>query len=81
MLAEAFRKFEADENAGVAVLTGAGGYFCAGADLKGLTEGRRLRLSPEGDRPLGPSRMLFSKPVIAGIRWSRFEKLDGNWRI
>ena len=59
MLAAAFRQFEADENARVAVLTGTGGYFCAGADLKGLTDGRCLRLSPEGDGPMGPSGCTF----------------------
>jgi enoyl-CoA hydratase len=66
-LAEAFRTFEADETARVAVLTGAGGFFCAGADLKGLGEGRANRIDPEGDGPMGPSRMVFSKPVIAAV--------------
>ena len=66
-LAAAFRAFEADEDARVAVLTGAGGHFCAGADLKGLTEGRGNRISPTGDGPMGPSRMVFSKPVIAAV--------------
>jgi len=67
-LAKAFRNFENDDEARVAVLTGAGGYFCAGADLKGLTEGRGNRLSAEGDGPMGPSRMHFSKPVIAAVQ-------------
>jgi enoyl-CoA hydratase len=66
-LADAFRAFENDKAARVAVLTGAGGFFCAGADLKGFAEGRSNRLSPEGDGPMGPSRMLFSKPVIAAV--------------
>ncbi|MEN8244458.1 MAG: crotonase/enoyl-CoA hydratase family protein [Thermodesulfobacteriota bacterium] len=66
-LADAFRAFESDKEARVAVLTGAGGFFCAGADLKGFGEGRGNRLSPEGDGPMGPSRMLFSKPVIAAV--------------
>ena len=66
-LADAFRSFENDPEARVAVLTGAGGFFCAGADLKGFSEGRGNRLSPEGDGPMGPSRMRFSKPVIAAV--------------
>lgn len=66
-LADAFRGFEADDGARVAVLAGAGGHFCAGADLRGLTEGRGNRLDPEGDGPMGPSRMVFSKPVIAAV--------------
>ena len=66
-LADAFREFEGDKEARVAVLTGTGGYFCAGADLKGLTEGRANRFLPEGDGPMGPSRMRFSKPVIAAV--------------
>jgi enoyl-CoA hydratase len=66
-LADAFRDFENDEEARVAVLTGAGGYFCAGADLKGFVEGRGNRMSKEGDGPMGPSRMRFSKPVIAAV--------------
>lgn len=66
-LADAFRAFEADHEAKVAVLTGAGGSFCAGADLAGVAEGRPNRLEPEGDGPMGPSRMLLVKPVIAAI--------------
>ena len=67
-LAEAFRAFEADAEASVAVLWGAGGHFCAGADLGALPdESRRNRISPEGDGPLGPTRMLLSKPVIAAV--------------
>ena len=66
-LADAFRTFENDPDARVAVLTGAGGFFCAGADLKGFGEGRGNRMSPEGDGPMGPSRMHFSKPVIAAV--------------
>ena len=53
-LAEAFRAFEADKEARAAVLTGTGGYFCAGADLKGFTEGRANRLAEDGDGPMGP---------------------------
>ena len=66
-LAEAFRAFEADTEARVAVLWGAGGTFCAGADLKSIGTGRGLRLAPDGDGPMGPSRMLLAKPVIAAV--------------
>jgi len=51
----------------VAVLTGAGGTFCAGADLKALAEGRGNHLSEDGDGPMGPTRMLLPKPVIAAV--------------
>jgi len=67
-LAEAFRAFEADAESDVAVLWGAGGHFCAGADLKGFAgEATRNALLPEGDGPMGPTRMLLSKPVIAAV--------------
>jgi len=66
-LAEAFRAFEADAEARVAVLWGAGGTFCAGADLKAIAAGRGNRLAPDGDGPMGPSRMLLAKPVIAAV--------------
>jgi len=66
-LADAFRRFEDDPQSRAAVLTGAGGYFCAGADLKGLSRGKGMRLEPGGDGPMGPSRMRFSKPVIAAV--------------
>jgi enoyl-CoA hydratase len=66
-LAEAFRRFEADDDLAVAVLTGAGGFFCAGADLKGVSEGRGNRVALDGDGPMGPSRMLLSKPTIAAV--------------
>ena len=67
-LADAFRDFDADPEAAVAVLQGEHGTFCAGADLKALNdEERRNRLDPQGDGPMGPSRMLLSKPVIAAI--------------
>jgi enoyl-CoA hydratase len=66
-LAAAFRDFDAAPEARVAVLWGAGGTFCAGADLKAITEGRANRVEPEGDAPLGPTRMVLSKPVIAAI--------------
>lgn len=67
-LAEAFRQFDADEQAHVAVFYGANGTFCAGADLKALAdESRSNRISAQGDGPMGASRMLLSKPVIAAI--------------
>src|ERR671923_3075736 len=66
-LADAFRAFEADAEARVAVLWGAGGTFCAGADLKAIAAGRGNRRAPDGDGPMGPSRMLLAKPVIAAV--------------
>jgi enoyl-CoA hydratase len=66
-LADAFRRFDADDALAVAVLTGAGGTFCAGADLKGVAAGRGNRVHSDGDGPMGPSRMLLSKPVIAAV--------------
>ncbi len=66
-LAAAFREFDADAGARVAVLHGDHGTFCAGADLKAVAEGRSNRVTPDGDGPMGPSRMLLSKPVIAAI--------------
>jgi enoyl-CoA hydratase/carnithine racemase len=66
-LAQAFRDFDQDEDAAVAVLTGAGGTFCAGADLKAVGSERGNRVSAEGDGPMGPSRMQLTKPVIAAI--------------
>jgi enoyl-CoA hydratase len=67
LLAEAFRAFEADGTLSVAVLSGAGGVFCAGADLKAMGTERSNRVRPEGDGPMGPSRMRLSKPVIAAV--------------
>jgi enoyl-CoA hydratase len=66
-LADAFRAFEADDALAVAVLTGAGGTFCAGADLKAMATDRVNRLQPDGDGPMGPSRMRLTKPVIAAV--------------
>lgn len=71
-LAAAFRRFEADRDAAVAVLTGAGEHFCAGADLKAIgaeqsKPGSRRRVALDGDGPMGPTRMRLSKPVIAAI--------------
>src|SRR3989442_3969225 len=66
-LAGAFRDFEADPEADVAVLWGAGGNFCAGADLKALAEGRYDHVPAGGDGPVGPFRFFLPKPVIAPI--------------
>jgi enoyl-CoA hydratase len=66
-LADAFRDFDADDSARVGVFYGDGGTFCSGADLKAFAEGRVNRLAPEGDAPMGPSRMLLGKPVVAAI--------------
>jgi enoyl-CoA hydratase len=69
-LADAFRRFDADDGAAVAVLTGAGGKFCAGADLKAMRQpdaSRVTRVEPDGDGPVGPTRMLLGKPVIAAV--------------
>jgi enoyl-CoA hydratase len=66
-LAEAFRRFDGDDALRVAVLTGGSGTFCAGADLKGVADGRGNRVTEDGDGPMGPSRMLLSKPTIAAV--------------
>jgi enoyl-CoA hydratase len=67
-LADAFRRFDQDEALSVAVLSGAGGTFCAGADLKAVADPKKLhRLEDHGDGPMGPSRLMLSKPVIAAI--------------
>src|SRR5207237_8270791 len=66
-LVTAFRAFEADDESSVAVLYGEGGTFCAGADLKAIAAGRGNRTEAAGDGPMGPSRMLLAKPVIAAI--------------
>ena len=66
-LAEAFRDFDADADASVAVLYGAGGTFCAGADLKAFGTQRGNRVEPDGTGPMGPTRMRLSKPVIAAV--------------
>lgn len=66
-LASAFRAFEADADAHVAVLWGEHGNFCAGADLQAIAGGTPNRLSADGDGPMGPSRMRLQKPVIAAI--------------
>lgn len=69
LLAEAFREFDRRDDLAVAVLTGAAGTFCAGADLKavGVGRGNRVEADVTLDGPMGPSRMLLSKPVIAAV--------------
>jgi enoyl-CoA hydratase len=66
-LADAFRTFEADDALAVAVLTGAGGTFCAGADLKSFRTERANVVTDSGDGPMGPSRMVLAKPVLAAV--------------
>lgn len=68
-LAEAFRRFDADPELHVAILTGAGDHFCAGADLKAVAgePARANHLAPEGDGPMGPTRLQLAKPVIAAV--------------
>jgi len=69
-LADAFRSFDADPDARVAVFFGDHGTFCAGADLKAIVQGDRQQDTPrgfQGDGPMGPTRMVLSKPVIAAV--------------
>ncbi|MFG2177128.1 crotonase/enoyl-CoA hydratase family protein [Streptomyces abikoensis] len=66
-LADAFRAFDADPAARVAVLWGEGGAFCSGADLKAFGTARANRVAPDGDGPMGPTRLRLAKPVIAAI--------------
>jgi enoyl-CoA hydratase len=66
-LADAFREFDSDHEAAVAVLHGEGGVFCAGADLKAVGTETGNRVAADGDGPMGPTRMRLSKPVIAAI--------------
>ena len=66
-LADAFREFDADDSQSVAVLYGDHGTFCAGADLKAIGTERGNQVTPDGDGPMGPSRMRLGKPVIAAV--------------
>jgi enoyl-CoA hydratase len=66
-LADAFREFDADSDAAVAVMYGEGGVFCAGADLKAVGTPAGNRVAPDGDGPMGPTRMRLGKPVIAAV--------------
>lgn len=74
LLYQAFQEFDNDETASVAVLDGAAGTFCAGADLKAVASGNGNRINEDGAAqiidsigPMGPSRMQLSKPVIAAV--------------
>jgi len=66
-LVDAFRRFERDDNALVAILWGANGTFCSGANLKVIAKGRSNRIERKGNAPMGPSRMELSKPIIAAV--------------
>src|SRR5262249_2460001 len=66
-LADAFRHFDQDTDARVGVLYGDHGHFCSGADLKAIAQGRPNRVAMDGDGPMGPTRLLLGKPVIAAI--------------
>jgi enoyl-CoA hydratase len=66
-LADAFRAFDEDDTAAVAVLHGEGGVFCAGADLQAAGTEAGNRVATDGDGPMGPSRMRLAKPVIAAV--------------
>jgi enoyl-CoA hydratase len=66
-LVAAFQEFDSDDEQKVAILTGANGTFCAGADLKAVADGRGNQVRESGTGPVGPSRMLLSKPVIAAV--------------
>ena len=66
-LAKAFQAFDENSDADVAILTGANQTFCAGADLKAVAAGNGNRVSMRGDGPMGPTRMLLSKPVLAAV--------------
>lgn len=66
-LVDAIATAETDQDVAAIVLTGAGGTFCAGADLHALAEGAPNRLAPDGDGPMGPSRMVTTKPTIAAV--------------
>src|SRR6202046_3719141 len=66
-LREAFLAFDSDDARAVAVLTGAAGTFCAGADLKAVAEGDRRPIRDDGPAPMGPTRLTLGKPVIAAV--------------
>lgn len=66
-LVAAFGEFDGDESMAVGILTGSEGTFCAGADLKAVASGTLRPLSEEGQGPMGPTRMMLSKPVIAAV--------------
>ena len=66
-LVDAFRAFDGDPSSAVAVLTGSGGTFCSGADLKAVAAGSGNRVTEDGDGPMGPTRVRLTKPVLAAI--------------
>ncbi len=66
-LAQAFREFEEDQNLSVAILTGAQGTFCAGADLREIADSSRRTIPEDGDGPMGPTWRLLNKPVLAAV--------------
>ncbi len=66
-LLQVFEAFEADEGSSVAVFTGTGGTFCAGADLKAVVDGDRRPIPDQGPGPMGPTRLTLSKPVVAAV--------------
>jgi enoyl-CoA hydratase len=66
-LLHTFQTYDRDDTLSVAVLTGAGGTFCAGADLKAIAGGERRRLTEDAPAPLGPTRLLLGKPVLAAV--------------
>lgn len=66
-LVAAFEAYDADDRAAVAILTGAGGTFCAGADLVALADGERRPITEDGPGPMGPTRVRLDKPVIAAV--------------
>jgi enoyl-CoA hydratase len=66
-LLQVFEDFDADERSSVAVFTGHGGTFCAGADLKAISEGDRRPIPDHGPGPMGPTRLTLSKPVVAAV--------------
>jgi enoyl-CoA hydratase len=66
-LAEAFQEFDADDRLAAAVLTGGSGTFCAGADLHAVAGDRGNKVTVDGDGPMGPTRLVLSKPVIAAV--------------
>jgi enoyl-CoA hydratase len=66
-LLHAFQEYDRDDQTSVAVLTGAGGTFCAGADLKAIAAGEQRKLTEDAPAPLGPTRLLLSKPVLAAV--------------
>ena len=86
-LAEAFRRFDADASQHVAILTGAEGTFCAGYDLKQTAAGHRGHRLESGDGPMGPTRLMLGKPVIAAVEgspsraaWSSRRGAISGWR-